>query len=130
MVNASGVNSSGVTFTVVSAPSITTLSPTSGAVGVPVTITGTSFGSTQGTGTVNFNGTSASITSWAASSIKVTVPAGATTGNVVVYASGVNSNGVAFTVAPSITTLSPTSGAVGASVTIAEGRILERRKER
>ena len=41
-----------------------------------------------------------------------TVPTGATTGNVVVNASGVNSNGVSFTVvaAPSITSLSPTTG--------------------
>ena len=118
VVNASGVNSNGVSFTIVSAPSITSLSPTSGAVGAPVTVTGTNFGATQGTGTVKFNGTTASITSWSATSIKVTVPSGATTGNVVVFASGVNSNGVAFTVFPSISSLSPTSGAVGASVTI------------
>ena len=118
VVNASGVNSAGVSFTVVSAPSLTSLSPTSGAVGTAVTVTGTNFGSTQGTGTVEFNGTTASVTSWSATSIKVTVPTGATTGNVVVFASGVNSNGVAFTVFPSISSLSPTSGAVGASVTI------------
>ena len=97
------------------------LSPTSGAVGASVTITGTNFGSTQGTSTVTFNGTTATtITSWSATSIVATVPTGATTGNVVVNASGVNSNGVSFTVvaSPSITSLSPTSGAVGASVTI------------
>ena len=102
----------------VAAPSITSLSPTSGAVGAAVTVTGTNFGATQGTGTVKFNGTTATVTSWSATSIKVTVPTGATTGNVVVFASGVNSNGVAFTVFPSISSLSPTSGAVGASVTI------------
>ena len=86
-----------------------------------MTITGANFGSTQGTSTVKFNGTTATtITSWSATSIVATVPTGATTGNVVVNASGVNSNGVSFTVvaAPSITSLSPTSGAVGASVTI------------
>jgi large repetitive protein len=120
--NASGVNSNGVErFTVVSAPSITSLSPTSGAVGASVTITGTNFGSTQSTSTLTFNGTTATtIGSWSATSIVATVPTGATTGNVVVNASGVNSNGVSFTVvsAPSITSLSPTSGAVGASVTI------------
>ncbi len=121
VVHASGVNSNGVAFTVLATPSITSLSPTTGAVGASVTITGTNFGSTQGTSTVKFNGTATtSITSWSATSIVATVPTGATTGNVVVHASGVNSNGVAFTVlaTPSITSLSPTTGAVGASVTI------------
>jgi trimeric autotransporter adhesin len=121
VVYASGVNSNGSSFTVVSGPSITSLSTTSGAVGSTVTITGTNFGSSQGTGTVTFNGTNATtITSWGATSIVATVPTAATTGNVVVYASGVDSNGVAFTVlpTPSITSLSPTVGAVGASVTI------------
>lgn len=41
------------------APTITSLSPTSGAVTASVTITGTNFGSTQGSGTVKFNGTTA-----------------------------------------------------------------------
>src|SRR5271166_2940023 len=118
VVTVSGTASNGVSFTVVAAPSITSLSPTSGAAGAAVTVTGTNFGSTQGTGTVKLNGTTATVTSWSATSIKVTVPTGATTGNVVVFASGVNSNGAAFTVFPSITSLSPTSGAVGASVTI------------
>src|SRR6202034_1860520 len=94
------------------------LSPTSGAVGAAVTVTGTNFGSTQGSSTVQFNGTTATITSWSATSIKTTVPTGATTGNVVVHASGVNSNGSSFTVYPSISSLSPTSAAIGASVTI------------
>jgi hypothetical protein len=118
VVFANGVNSNGVSFTVVSAPSITSLSITTGAVGAAVTITGTNFGSSQGSGTVKFNGTAATVTSWSATSIAVTVPSGATTGNVVVFASGVNSNGKSFTVAPGITSLSITTGAVGAAVTI------------
>jgi len=80
-------------------PSITSLSPTSGAVGASVTITGTNFGSTPGTSTVKFNGTTATtIGSWSATSIVATVPTGATTGNVVVTVSGVASNGSSFTV--------------------------------
>ena len=120
VVFASGVNSNGVSFTVVGAPSITSLSITTGAVGAAVTITGTNFGTSQGTGTVKFNGTTATVTSWSATSIAVTVPTGATTGNVVVFASGVNSNGVSFTVEPppSISGISPTSGAVGSMATI------------
>src|SRR5260221_14316826 len=49
-------------------------------------------------GTVTFNGTAASPTSWTATSIVAPVPSGATTGNVVVTAGGVASNGVNFTV--------------------------------
>src|SRR5262249_59659165 len=72
------------------------------------------------TSTVKFNGTSATPTSWSATSIVVPVPSGATTGNVVVTANSLVSNGVSFTVtvAPSITSLSPTSGPVATSVTI------------
>ena len=77
---------------------ISSLSPASAAVGTPVTITGTNFGATQGTSTVKFNGTAATPTSWSATSIVAPVPAGATSGNVVVTVGGVASNGVAFTV--------------------------------
>ena len=120
VVNASGVNTNGIAFTVLPTPSITSLSITSGAVGAAVTITGANFGSAQGSGTVKFNVTTATVTSWSAASIAVTVPSGATTGNVVVNASGVNTNGIAFTVlpTPTISSLSVTSGAVGAAVTI------------
>ena len=83
-----------------------------------MTITGTNFGATQGTSTVTFNGTAATPTSWSATSIAVPVPSGATTGNVVVTVGGAGSNGVNFTVTPSITILSPNSGPVGTAVTI------------
>ena len=102
-------------------PAITFLNPTSGAVGTAVTITGNNFGATQGTSTVAFNGTAAAAAStWSATSIVVTVPAGATTGNVVVTVSGVASNGSSFTVlpTPAITSLKPTSGPVATAVTI------------
>ncbi len=105
-------------------PSITSLSPTSGAAGTPVTITGAYFGATQGTSTVTFNGTSATPTSWSATSISVPVPAGATTGSVVVTVGGVASNGVSFTVvpdttAPVVTITAPANGAtVSATITL------------
>ena len=103
------------------APSITSLSPTSGLVGTSVTISGANFGAAQGTSTVTFSGVAATATSWSATSVVVLVPAGATTGNVVVTVGGVASNGVSFTVSvpgPSITNLNPTSGLIGTSVTI------------
>src|SRR6266436_1593792 len=102
------------------APVINSLSPTSGPVSSSVTVSGTSFGATQGTSTLTFNGTPASPSSWSATSILVSVPSGATTGNIVVTVSGVASNGANFTVlpTPSITSLSPNSGSVGSSITI------------
>jgi hypothetical protein len=93
-------------------PSITSLSPTSGTVGTPVTITGANFGSPQGTSTVTFNGTTATVTSWSATSIATSVPTGATTGNVVVTVNGAVSGGVNFTVTSLFVTLSPKRAAV------------------
>ncbi|MGD0165551.1 MAG: IPT/TIG domain-containing protein, partial [Candidatus Sulfotelmatobacter sp.] len=116
LVTIGGLPSNGKGFTVV--PNVTGISPTNGAVGATITITGTSFGASQGTSTVTFDGTAAAPTSWGASSIIVPVPTGAAAGNVVVTVGGVASNGVNFAVAPNITGLSPTSGVVGTSVTI------------
>ncbi len=98
-----GTLSNSKTFTwtvsdVSQAPVVASLSPTSGAVGTLVTISGSSLGSTQGTSSVRFNGTVATPTTWSASSIVVPVPSGATTGAVVVTVNGVASNGVTFTV--------------------------------
>ncbi|HKT48567.1 MAG TPA: Ig-like domain-containing protein, partial [Candidatus Acidoferrales bacterium] len=89
------------------APSISGLNPTSGVVGTSVTISGANFGATQGTSTVKFNGTTASVTSWSAASIVATVPAGASTGSVVVTVGGVASNGVNFTVTTTSSAMGP-----------------------
>ena len=104
-----------------SPPSITSLNPTSGVLGTSVAITGANFGATQGTSTLTLNGTAGTPTSWSATSIVAPAPAGATTANVVVTVGGVASNGMNFTVTPpppSITSLNPTSGVVGTSVTV------------
>jgi len=119
VVTVSGNASNGATFAVT--PAIGSLSPTSGLVGTSVTITGTTFGTSQGTSTVSFSGAAATATSWSNTQIVVMVPSGATTGNVVVTVGGLVSSGVSFTVIPEISSLSPTSGTagpVGASVTI------------
>jgi phage gp45-like len=55
-------------------PSIASLSPASGVVGATVTITGNSFGATQGNSTVTFNGTAAVPQSWNTASIVVSSP--------------------------------------------------------
>jgi hypothetical protein len=123
VVTVGGQASNGVKFTIL-VPTISSLSPASAAIGASVTIKGTNFGATQSeyTSSVTFNGASVlptQITSWSNTSIVVAVPAQATTGNVVVTLSQVASNGVAFTVlAPTISSLSPTSGAISSTVTI------------
>ncbi len=102
VVTVDSVASNNATFTVVSGPSITSLSSGSGAVSSSVTITGTGFGSSRGSSTVTFNGTPvATYGTWSSTSIGVTVPTGATTGDIVVTV-GVPSNGKSFTVTESV----------------------------
>jgi len=81
-------------FALAQAPTISSISPNPGGIGQSVTISGSNFGSS---GSVTFNGVTASTTSWVATAIVATVPAGATTGNVVVTVSGQSSNGFPFT---------------------------------
>lgn len=79
-------------------PSISGISPTSGAVGSVVTITGTNFGASAGaTGVVKFNGLLAYPTAWSATSITVPVPTGATTGVVTVTTSAGTATSPVFT---------------------------------
>ena len=121
VVTLNGVASNPVSFTVIPPPSITSLNPASGVEDTAVTITGSNFGWTQGSGTVTFNGTSVGeASSWRDGSIGVRVPSGATTGAVVVTAGGMASNPVTFTVTtvPAITSVSPTSGAAGVQIAI------------
>lgn len=100
------------------APTITSLTPSAGAVGSSVTIGGTGLVTAF---SVTFDGTSASFTVVSDTEITATVPAGATTGPVAVTTnSGTATSATSFTVgvAPTITSFSPTTGAVGVTVTI------------
>ncbi|MDH4215366.1 MAG: IPT/TIG domain-containing protein [Gallionella sp.] len=85
------------------APTISGISPTSGAVGTVVTITGTDFDTISANNRVKFNGTQATVTAATATSLTVTVPVGATTGQVSVATVG-GSAASSFTV----TTAAPT----------------------
>ncbi len=109
-----------VTLTIAPPPSISNLTPSSGSIGESVTISGSNFGSSQGNNNVTFNGIPGAITSWAVTSITVTVPAGATTGNVIVTVDGSPSNGLLFTVTcgfPIVTT-NPATGITPTQATL------------
>lgn len=103
------------------APTLTSFSPGSGAVGTSVTINGSGFSSAAN---VTFNGTYASFTINSDIKITATVPAGATTGPIaVIAAGGIVTSSTSFTVtssapAPTISSFSPTSGPVGTNVSI------------
>jgi hypothetical protein len=92
---------------------VLTVTPTSGAAGTQVTITGTGFGASQGTIMVWLGSTKANVVSWSDTQIVAT-------GTAQVSRSGVWSNSIPFTVAsPTITSVSPETGNVGTTVTIA-----------
>lgn len=103
------------------APTLTSISQTSVKVGYEVTITGKYFSSTANN-TVSFNGTAATIISANISIIKVIVPDGAASGEVTVTSDGLVSNGLAYSIIqpiiPTITSIDPTEGKVGSTVTI------------
>jgi len=91
--------SNGIYFSV--GPKITSIKPDNGPPGIDVTIEGENFKVIQGAGKVEFNGLDAgAASSWSETEIKIDVPAGATTGDVVVTTTDGSSNGVPFTVGP------------------------------
>lgn len=69
-------------------PTITSFTPTSGPIGITVTINGINFDTTPSNNTVQFNGTIAVVTASTATSITTSVPSGATTGTITVTVAG------------------------------------------
>ena len=125
VVTVDGKASEGVPFTVTetggSAPAIKKVKPETGEPGIWVKVKGSNFGAVQGTSAVAFNGVAATPDSWSDTKIRVAIPAGATTGDVVVTVGGQASNGVRFTVTgepPYIRKLKPDSGSVGTWVKV------------
>jgi protocatechuate 3,4-dioxygenase beta subunit len=106
-------------------PTISSFTPSSGAVGTSVTITGANFSTTIANNTVTFNGTTATVVSATATQLVVTVPSGATSGLIAVTVNSktaTSASDFTVTTASSSTSLSITgftsSGAVGSSITI------------
>ena len=122
VVTVGGGSSNGVPFTFYPYPSVTGFSPSGGAVGTPVTITGIGLQDGGGNGLVTFNGAPAAILSQTSNSIQVDVPAGAATGPITVRANGdtVHSS-ASFDVSgpiPQINGISPNYGAPAAAISI------------
>jgi len=100
--------------TVFTAPTLTSISPSSGLVGTSVTLTGTNLGSA--TAVRFFNGVAATFSVVNATTLTATVPTGASTGPVTVTTGGGTSNGVVFTVVAPVQLITPSplpSGTVG-----------------
>src|SRR5207253_2634044 len=104
-----------------SAPTVGSFSPTVGQVGTSVLISGTNF---VGVTAVRFNVVNATFNLLSSTSIRTTVPFGATTGPIsIVTSAGTATSSSNFTVTtgsslPTITALTPNSGIPGTSVTI------------
>jgi hypothetical protein len=112
---AGGTAISSSAFTVVSLPTITGFSPTSGSVGTSVTISGTNF---TGATSVTFNTVGASFTVTSAAEIQATVPAGATTGLLSVTTPlGTARSTSNFTVTVTVTLTAAKAGTGSGSVT-------------
>ena len=86
-------------------PKITSISPSSGAAGTEVTITGTNFSATSSENTISFNGTTANAKSATSTQLVVDVPNNATSGTVSVTVDGKLANGPTFTVITAIASL-------------------------
>ena len=102
----SGVMSNSVPFTV-NTLQITSVSPTSGASGTSVTITGNGFESYQGNGSVLIGSIDGQVTAWSNTQIVATVATGSVSGVVRVQQNGALSNAIKFTVPGGSVTLVP-----------------------
>jgi len=115
-----GHKSNETDFTIIGSPTITSINPVSAKIGDTITITGTDFGSARGTNFVSFGSTKVvDYINWSDIQIKVKVPSGTITSKLSVTVKNLKSNELDFTVLPYILSISPTSGQIGSTVTIA-----------
>jgi hypothetical protein len=115
-----GTATSANNFTITTTPTITTFAPSSGNIGTVVTLTGSHL---TGATSVTFGGVAAlAFTIDSDTQIRATVPVGAVSGKLIVTAPGgsaQSSSSFTITTLPVITSFTPPSGPVGASVVIA-----------
>jgi len=123
--NSAGTGQSASDYIVTLVPSLTSFTPDNGVIGTFVTITGTNFINIT---RVSFNDApSENFTVDSETQLRAAVPAGATTGKIVVTSSvGADTSANDFIVAkiPQIISVMPNSGPVGAEVTITGMQLL------
>jgi hypothetical protein len=119
-VTVAGILSNTNIFFTVPPPQITSISPTGGVAGAQVTVNGSGFQAAQGSNFIQFNGLSASVSSWSDTRIVASVPGSATTGPVTVNVNSVPSNSdVVFKLpGPLVSGLVPASGPTGTQVQV------------
>lgn len=104
---------------IIDTPFLSDFTPSHGDEGTMVTITGNNFDPIASNNIIKFNGTLATVNTATASSIEVTVPAGATTGFITVEVNGLQFRSRSmFILAPVITSFTPSNGLVGSTVVI------------
>jgi YD repeat-containing protein len=117
-------NLTGITRTSTGTVAIFEFTPNAAPIGSSVTLYGIGFSGTPAQNTVTINGTPASVTAATATTLAITVPAGATSGLLsVTTPAGSATASPAFVVAagmgaPSISGISPTIGLAGTAVTV------------
>lgn len=98
---------------------VSSVTPDNGLPGTSVTIAGSGFGSTQGSGTLLLGTAPGIVQTWSDTQIVALVAAGSTSGSVQVLQGGRTSNLLSFSVTiPQISDVSPASGIGGTTVTI------------
>lgn len=111
-------------FTVYQPPTVTAVTPAEGVPGSLVTLTGTNFAPLAAQDTVWFNATPAVVGQASATTLQVTVPAGATTGKILLHTLGGQVESLQdFTVwyPPTVLDFTPAKGKAGDVVTITGG---------
>lgn len=104
-----------------SVPTIVSVSPLSGKNGDTITIIGTNFSSTISDNSVSIGGTAASVIYSSTTSIKFIVPNINSGGQIILSTAGQKINGPLFSILfpPTISSVSPTTGQKGDTITIA-----------
>ncbi|MGI4863108.1 MAG: DUF7619 domain-containing protein [Janthinobacterium lividum] len=116
-----GAGRSAQTFVVFQPPTLAPLAPAEGVPGGAVTLTGTEFSSVAAQDTVRFNGLVAVVQQATATSLRVVVPATATTGKIRVNTLGGQVESTQDFVVwypPTLVSFSPSKGKAGAMVTL------------
>jgi hypothetical protein len=101
-----GALSNPVAFTI-NTPQITTVTPNSGSAGASITITGSGFGTAQGSGIVWLGSAPGAVVSWSDTQIVAAVDPASVTGIARVQQNGIWSNTVKFTVPPQFSETAP-----------------------